>query len=123
MNVSSTRSAGPTTNVPIESLAAQSGLSERAKVAEASRQFEAALLRQILNEARKPVFASKFTQASAVNGIYDSMITSQLADSISQSGEFGLARSLQSQLARREPAATDEAADRARDPKNSQPPS
>lgn len=123
MNVSSTRSAGPAANIPIENLAAQSGLSERAKVAEASRQFEAALLRQILNEARKPVFASKFTQASAVNGIYDSMVTSQLADSISQSGEFGLARSLQGQLDRRGPAATDEAAGSAHDPKHSQPPS
>ncbi len=86
--------------VAIEDLAARRGLSDRAKVAEASRQFEAALLRQILSEARKPVFRSSFNQSSAVSGIYDSMVVTQMADSISRSGEFGLARSLQQQLNR-----------------------
>ncbi len=123
MNVSSSRSAGPAANISIENLASQPGLSERAKVAEVSRQFEAALLRQILNEARKPVFASKFTQASAVNGIYDSMVTSQLADSISQSGEFGLARSLQGQLDRPGQAGTDDPAGGDAERKILQPPS
>jgi Rod binding domain-containing protein len=86
--------------VPLERLANDPGLTERAKVAQASQQFEAALLRQILSDARKPVFVSEFTKQSAVDGIYHDLITNQLAESISQSGEFGLARSLQAQLDR-----------------------
>jgi Rod binding domain-containing protein len=85
-------------DIPLEKLAHSAGLSEDQKVAEAARQFEAALLRQILTESRKPVFHSTLTEKSAVTGIYDDLVTSQLADSISRSGEFGLARSLTSQL-------------------------
>ena len=87
-------------DVPLEELASNPALSEKQKLAEASRQFEAALLRQILADARKPVFASRFTSQSAANSIYDDLITNQLADSISRGGEFGLARDLQQQLAR-----------------------
>lgn len=85
-------------SVSFEKIADNRALSERQKIAEASRQFEAVLLRQILGEARKPVFESKLTSKSAVNAIYDDMVTAQLADSISQSGEFGLARTLAVQL-------------------------
>jgi Rod binding domain-containing protein len=90
--------ARPDASVAIEDLASHPGLSEKDKLAKVSQQFEAALLRQILTDARKPVFASRFTSTSAVDGIYQDLITNQLAESISQSGEFGLARSLQSQL-------------------------
>jgi len=84
--------------IPAERLAANKTLSEQEKIAEASRQFEAVLLRQILSDARKPVFKSSLTEKSATSAIYDDMVTSQFADSISRSGEFGLARSLASQL-------------------------
>ena len=104
MNLSALSPTARDADVPIERLAAHPALSEQDKLAQDSRQFEAALLRQILADARKPVFPSKFTEQSAVHGIYNDMITSQLADSISQSGEFGLARSLESQLNR--PSAT-----------------
>jgi Rod binding domain-containing protein len=56
------------------------------------------LLRQILNDARKPVFKSSLTEKSATSAIYDEMVTAQLADAVSRSGEFGLARSLTTQL-------------------------
>ena len=84
--------------IPAEKLASHQGLSEGEKIAEASRQFEAVLLRQILNDARKPVFKSTLFEKSATSGIYDEMATAQLADAISRSGEFGLARSLAVQL-------------------------
>jgi len=99
MNVNPLSSTGRGADIPIEELASNSKLSEKEKLKEASRQFEAALLRQILADARKPVFPSRFTQQSAANGIYDDLITNQLADSISRGGQFGLARDLQSQLA------------------------
>lgn len=83
--------------LPLESLAGNSNLSDAQKVAEVSRQFEAVLLRQILADIRKPVLASAEGDP-AVNGIYSDMINNQLADSISHSGGFGLAKSLTSQL-------------------------
>ncbi|MGO8697718.1 MAG: hypothetical protein ACLQVY_08380 [Limisphaerales bacterium] len=81
----------------LESLAGNSKLSDEEKVGEVSRQFEAVLLRQILQDIRKPVLATTESD-STVNGIYSDMINNQLADSISRSGTFGLARGLQGQL-------------------------
>jgi Rod binding domain-containing protein len=56
------------------------------------------LLRQILGEARKTVIQSSGSDNSNSAGIYNDMINNQMADSISQSGAFGLAKSLQAQL-------------------------
>jgi flagellar protein FlgJ len=87
-------------NVPLEKLASNPNVSDAAKVAEASRQFEAVFLRQILQEARKSMVNSSANPETATKGIYDDLVNNQLADSISRSGEFGLAKSLQTQLAR-----------------------
>jgi Rod binding domain-containing protein len=86
-------------DVPIQDLAANSHLSDSEKVAEVSRQFEAILLRQILQEARKSTVSPSSPADASTSGIYDDMINNQLADSISRSGSFGLARSLQRELA------------------------
>src|SRR5262245_48493696 len=85
---------------PIETLAGNKALSEEEKIKEASRQFEALIVRQILAQARKTVFRSSMNQDSMSAGIYQDMVTSQLADAISQSGSLGLACSLQLQLGR-----------------------
>jgi len=87
-------------DLPIEKLALNPNVSDADKVGQACRQFEAVFLRQILQEARKTVISSSKTHDSAISGIYDDMVTSQLADSISRSGTFGLAKSLQAQLVR-----------------------
>lgn len=86
--------------MPIEQLASNPNVSDADKVAQACRQFEAVFLRQILQEARKTVISSSNSHDSAISGIYGDMINSQLADSISRSGAFGLAKSLQGQLVR-----------------------
>jgi peptidoglycan hydrolase FlgJ len=86
-------------DLPLEQLAGNPHVSQRDKVDQACKQFEAVLLRQILGEARKTVISSGESD-STVSGIYNDMITSQLADSISRSGAFGLAKSLESQLVR-----------------------
>jgi Rod binding domain-containing protein len=83
--------------LPLESLAGNTSLSDDDKVAEVSRQFEAVLLRQIMQDIRKPVLAPAEGDATA-SGIYGDMINNQLADSISHSGGFGLAKSLTGQL-------------------------
>ena len=88
----------------MENLAGNSQLSQQEKLGEVSRQFEAVLLRQILQNAQKTHFASKFSGDSATSGIYQDMVTMQLADSISKSGTFGLAQSLEKQLNRELPS-------------------
>jgi flagellar protein FlgJ len=90
----------PTAAVPLEKLAANPKLSDAEKVAEVSRQFEAVFLRQILQDARKSGITSSTTPESATKAIYDDLVDNQLADNISRSGEFGLARCLRAQLAR-----------------------
>ena len=87
-------------NLPLESLAANKQVPESEKIAQASRAFEAILLRQILQESQKPVVPSKFMDNSTTSGIYRDMMVSQLADSISKSGSFGLAKSLTGELQR-----------------------
>jgi len=83
--------------LPLESLAGNPNISDDDKVAEVSRQFEAVLLRQILQQARKPGVAA--SSPSLSSDVYSDMINQQLAQSISRSGAFGLAKSLQGQLA------------------------
>jgi len=98
MKIGALQSNVPATTVPLDRLANNPQLSEEQKVAEVSRQFEAVLLRQILAQAQKTVIKSDFTQDNAVTGVYQDMITSQLADSISRAGTLGLARNLNQQL-------------------------
>ncbi|MFM1770679.1 MAG: hypothetical protein RJA22_3208 [Verrucomicrobiota bacterium] len=96
--------------LPLERLAANEGVSEADKIGEMSRQFEAVLLRQILSAAHKTVIQSEYSDDSAVGGIYRDMVTEQLADAISRSGSFGLAQQLQRDLTRQlptDPAGTD----------------
>ena len=84
--------------MPFAQLAGNPNISNDDKVREACRQFEAILLRQILGEARKTVITSSDKPDSNETDIYNDMINNQMADSISQSGTFGLAKSLENQL-------------------------
>jgi flagellar protein FlgJ len=86
-----------------EALAGNQSLSEHQKIAEASRQFEAMLLRQILAETQKPVFKSEFTDNSTAAGIYQDLATNQMADSLSKSGALGFAQVFDRQLDRPDP--------------------
>ncbi len=81
-----------------EQLAGNSSLTKREKIAEASRQFEAVLLRQILEGGQKTVIKSKYGDNSASAAIYRDQITTQLADSISKAGTFGFAQTFEKQL-------------------------
>jgi peptidoglycan hydrolase FlgJ len=102
MQIPALQTSGTTkaADVPFEKLAANKSVSEQDKVTEACKQFEAVLLRQILQEARKTVISSSANPESSTSGIYGDMVNNQLADKISRSGEFGLAKSLQAQLVR-----------------------
>ena len=87
-------------NVSIDRLAGDSALTPQQKVAEVSRQFEALLLRQVLQETQKTVIQSSYADDSTSAGIYHDMVINQLADSISKSGTLGLAQTLEQQLGR-----------------------
>jgi Rod binding domain-containing protein len=107
MNISSIQSHVNAADIPIEDLAGNKALTEQQKVDEASRQFAAILLRQVLSETQKPVIQSEFTDNSTAAGIYQDYITNVLADSMSKSGAFGLAKIFEQQLSR--PASTADA--------------
>ena len=64
--------------------------------AEAARQFEAIMLRQMLDESLGKVF-----NKGPGGHIYGYMITDALADGISKGGGLGLARVIESQLTER----------------------
>jgi Rod binding domain-containing protein len=100
MNIPALQPHIKATDVPLNELAANKNISDKDKVAEVSRQFEAVLLRQILQETRKSSVTPSSTADATTSGIYDDMINNQLADSISRSGSFGLGKSLQGELAR-----------------------
>lgn len=73
-------------------------LTEKQKMAEVSRQFEAVMLRQILSDAMKPMVDGYLDESGGQHEIYRSFMTEIVADSISKSGTFGLANSLQAQV-------------------------
>ena len=112
MTVSPLQPSRKTGSRSLGDLARDPNVTEKEKIAEASRQFEAIMLRQILGQARKPVFRSEWNKATATSGIYDDMVTTQLAENISRSGALGLAKSLETQLSPRaaKPVKTDAAA-------------
>jgi len=87
-------------DLPLEKLAGNSNVSEQEKVGELSRQFEAVLLREILSEAQKTQFPSKYHKDSFSSSIYQDMVTNQLAESMSKSGDVGLGSQLARQIAR-----------------------
>ncbi len=106
MNIAALQSSLTSTDVAPEALVGNKSLTENQKIAEASRQFEAMLLRQILSEAQKPVIQSEFTDNSASAGIYQDFITNQLSTSLSKTGALGFAQVFEHQLERHAPVHT-----------------
>ncbi len=84
--------------VDIESLAGNQSLTQDQKIAEASKQFEAILLRQFLSESQKSTVHGELDDDSTTNGIYQDMITNQLAQSMASGNGVGLAKVFQQQL-------------------------
>jgi peptidoglycan hydrolase FlgJ len=98
MNVSALQPRVNAADIPIQNLAANPNLTEKQKIEEAGRQFEAVMLRQILSEAQKPTFKSKYTDDSTASSVYRDMTVTQLAESMSRAGGLGLAKTLNTQL-------------------------
>ena len=90
-------------DIPLEKLATSKAISEEQKTSEMTRQFEAMLLRQILNEAQKSTFKSKFASSGVSTAIYQDLMVNQLADKISSSRTVGLSQELETQVSRQSP--------------------
>ena len=100
MNVSALNPHIDASNIAPERLANNPKLTEQQKIAEASRQFESILLKQILQSSQKTVIKSKLSDDSTASSIYHDMVTTRLSDSISKSGAFGLTKTFEQQLNR-----------------------
>ncbi len=100
MEISSQASRVDPAHVPLEQLAGSQVVSQKDKVAELSRQFEAVLVRQILNDAQKPLIKSKYNQESSTSSIHRDLTVNEMAEQITRSGGLGFARQLQQDLAR-----------------------
>ncbi len=98
MTLSPIPSPSESPDVPIEDLAGDKQLTKQQKIHEASQQFEAILLQQILSEMQKPVISSEFTDDSTAAGIYQDTISHVLSQSIAKSGGFGFAKIFEDQL-------------------------
>jgi Rod binding domain-containing protein len=112
MNAAAIQSKISAADIPLEMIANNRSLSQPQKVAEVSRQFEALMLRQILQETQKTVIPSSYADNSTTAGIYQDMVVNQLADDISKSGTLGLAQSLEQQLSRQLPPTSPAGSDR-----------
>ena len=84
-------------DLPLDRLMANQSVSKHEQLQAASRAFEAVLLRQILESAQKTVISSEMTAESSSTAVYRDLITTQLAENIARSGQFGLARSFEQQ--------------------------
>lgn len=92
--------------IPIERLSSNSSLTQEQKVHEVARQFEAVLIRQILQSANRTGVGGLSEEGGAGKDIYFDMLNYQLADSISKGGGLGLASAFEAQLQRQLPADT-----------------
>ena len=73
-------------------------MSEKEKIAEASKQFEGVLLRQYLKDALKPLVETELTKNTASDDIYRSYLIDIMAGSMADSGAFGVSNSLQASI-------------------------
>lgn len=90
----------------LDQLARNSQVSERDKAKEAARQFEAVLLRQILQSAHQTGLEGLTGgEGSASKDVYFDMMNYHLADSLSRGGGLGLASALEAQLIQQASAA------------------
>src|ERR1700677_4742034 len=87
-----------TSTVPIEDLAGNKHLTKQQKIHEASRQFEAIMLQQMLSEMQKPITNGELDDDSTASGIYQDYMTNALAQSMSKTDAFGFAKIFEQQL-------------------------
>lgn len=76
------------------------GGSERERLAEAAKQFEAIFVRQMLSAARKTDFGGDELFGSSGEDTFREMQDARFAELASKNGSFGVAETIEAQLAR-----------------------
>ncbi|MGF1483037.1 MAG: hypothetical protein ACFBZ8_01600 [Opitutales bacterium] len=92
----------------LQSLMADKAVSAQAQQAEAARQFEAVMLRQIAREAFEPLFSGSMGSGSG-GAVYEYFLTDAIAQGLSQGGGLGLTSVLQQQLTQYTPTGPENA--------------
>ncbi len=82
------------------SLDRPASLDTHEKLGKVCRDFEAVFLQKIIEQTRAPMFKTKEGPGAGSTSIYQDLVNQHLAGNISQSGTFGLAKSLETQLSR-----------------------
>jgi Rod binding domain-containing protein len=87
-----------TAELPFEQIERNPAATDAQKAVEVGQQFEAVLLRQILSDVTKNMFGSMDGTESTTQTIYQDMVVTSLADSMSRAGGLGLGSVLAKQL-------------------------
>jgi Rod binding domain-containing protein len=90
----------------INSLEYNSKISDKAKLKEVGIQFESILVRQFLDEAFKNLFTGINGEKSPGSDVYKGMVIDNLADSITRTGQTGMAEMYSNQLQQMLPTKT-----------------
>ncbi len=98
MNIPGVQPKIVASNLPLDKVAANPNISEADKAKEVARQFEAVLLRQILESAHKSSVKGLFDDESSTKDVYLDMMNFHLADAITKGGGLGLASAFEAQL-------------------------
>lgn len=94
--------------LPLNKIAGNPNISDADKAKEVARQFEAVLLRQILQSAHKTGVKGMFEESSSTKDVYFDMMNFHMADAITKGGGLGLASSFEAQLMKQMPSSTGE---------------
>ncbi len=91
----------------LKTIAHSKKLTEQQKVAEGTRQFESAMLRQVLQDSLKPLVKGYLNEEGSAHSIYRYFMIDSLAEAMTQNGGVGLSHVLQAQIAGRKPVPRD----------------
>lgn len=90
------------TNTGADGAALSPAQKRKKEVAQAAKQFEAIILRQLISPAIEPLMSNgvggKGKGGSGGGGVYGYMLTDVMADSLSKGGGLGLSKILEQQL-------------------------
>ena len=96
-----TPNASPDIISPLKGMVHNQNISEQAKLKKASQQFEAMLLKQILEDGLKPMIKGALPESGGSHTMYQHLISDALSQQLSESESFGIAQSIQLQMKNR----------------------
>jgi len=98
MNIAGIEPRIVASDLSLDRVASNPNISDADKAKEVARQFEAVLLRQILQSAQKSNIKGMFDEDSSSKDVYFDMMNFHMADAITKGGGLGLASAFEAQL-------------------------